>query len=74
LGGVAGEFISLRLKSYLRSHYSVPRKPLGEEDEPFEWVNETKIAPWVIYVLRKAEYINTLNLLQRQEDNLSNPV
>lgn len=29
-------------------------KPLATEDEPFEWVNETKIAPWVIYVLRKS--------------------
>ena len=29
-------------------------KPLAREDEPFEWVNETKIAPWVIYVLRKS--------------------
>jgi SAM-dependent methyltransferase len=28
-------------------------KPLAREDEPFAWVNETKIAPWVIYVLRK---------------------
>jgi trans-aconitate methyltransferase len=28
-------------------------KPIAREDEPFEWVNETKIAPWVIYVLRK---------------------
>jgi trans-aconitate methyltransferase len=28
-------------------------KPLAKEDEPFEWVNETKIAPWVIYVLGK---------------------
>ena len=26
-------------------------KPLAQEDEPFKWVNETKIAPWVIYVL-----------------------
>jgi SAM-dependent methyltransferase len=30
------------------------RKPLAREDEPLEWVNETKIAPWVIYVLRKS--------------------
>jgi SAM-dependent methyltransferase len=30
-------------------------KPLAREDEPFEWVNETKIAPWVIYVLRKPQ-------------------
>jgi SAM-dependent methyltransferase len=29
-------------------------KPLARHDEPFEWVNETRIAPWVIYVLRKS--------------------
>ena len=29
-------------------------KPLARDDEPFEWVNETKIAPWVIYVLGKS--------------------
>ncbi len=28
-------------------------KPLGGESEPYNWVSETKIAPWVIYVLRK---------------------
>jgi len=28
-------------------------KPLAKENEPFKWVNETKIAPWVIYVLKK---------------------
>jgi SAM-dependent methyltransferase len=28
-------------------------KPLGREDEPFEWVNETEIAPWIIYVVRR---------------------
>ena len=28
-------------------------KPLGRDDEPFSWVNETLIAPWVIYVLKK---------------------
>ena len=28
-------------------------KPLGREDEPYEWVNETRIAPWAIYVLKK---------------------
>ena len=26
-------------------------KPLARADEPYPWVNETKIAPWVIYVL-----------------------
>ena len=29
-------------------------EPLGREDEPFAWVNETRVAPWVIYVLRGA--------------------
>jgi len=28
-------------------------KPLGYEYEPIEWVNETRIAPWSIYVLTK---------------------
>ncbi len=27
--------------------------PLAKESEPFKWVNETRIAPWVIYVLKK---------------------
>lgn len=27
-------------------------KPLGNNDDPVEWVNETRIAPWVIYVLK----------------------
>lgn len=26
-------------------------RPLGKEGEPYQWVNEAKIAPWVIYVL-----------------------
>jgi tRNA-Thr(GGU) m(6)t(6)A37 methyltransferase TsaA len=29
-------------------------RPLGRPEEPFAWVNETTIAPWVIYVLRDA--------------------
>lgn len=28
-------------------------KPLAKEDEPFKWVNETKISPWVIYTLMR---------------------
>jgi ubiquinone/menaquinone biosynthesis C-methylase UbiE len=28
-------------------------RPLAKEDEPYEWVNETRIAPWVIYVLKR---------------------
>jgi SAM-dependent methyltransferase len=25
-------------------------RPLGRDDEPFDWVNETRVSPWVIYV------------------------
>ena len=28
-------------------------KPLAKGDEPYRWVNETRIAPWVIYVLTR---------------------
>ncbi len=28
-------------------------KPLARKNEPYKWVNETRIAPWTIYVLRK---------------------
>jgi SAM-dependent methyltransferase len=27
-------------------------RPLGRSDEPFVWVSETTVSPWVIYVLR----------------------
>lgn len=30
-------------------------RPLARGNEPYAWVNETKIPPWVIYVLRSAE-------------------
>jgi SAM-dependent methyltransferase len=29
-------------------------EPLAKGDEPYFWVNETKIAPWAIYVLKRA--------------------
>jgi len=29
-------------------------KPLAKGNEPYQWVNETKIAPWTIYVLAVA--------------------
>lgn len=29
-------------------------RPLGRADEPYPWISETEVAPWVIYVLRKA--------------------
>lgn len=28
-------------------------RPLARESEPYPWVSETRIAPWVIYVLRR---------------------
>ena len=28
-------------------------RSLARENEPYEWINETQIAPWVIYVLKK---------------------
>jgi ubiquinone/menaquinone biosynthesis C-methylase UbiE len=31
-------------------------KPLARESEPYKWVNETTIAPWVIYVLMRAPF------------------
>lgn len=30
-------------------------RPLAHQTEPYRWVSETKIAPWVIYVLRRGE-------------------
>ncbi len=29
--------------------------PLALESEPYEWVNETEIAPWVVYVLKRRD-------------------
>jgi len=29
------------------------RNPMGSEGEPYAWVNETRIAPWAIYVLSR---------------------
>ena len=28
-------------------------KPLGKKEEPFNWVSEMEIAPWIIFVLNK---------------------
>lgn len=30
-------------------------RPLGTESDPREWVSETRISPWAIYVLRRTE-------------------
>ena len=39
---------------YLQSDLYLVRtyRPLGKDSEPCQWVNETKIAPWTIYVLK----------------------
>lgn len=29
-------------------------RPLATGEEPYEWISETRIAPWVIYVLRRS--------------------
>lgn len=34
-------------------HVIEVHKPLANMNEPFRWVNETRIPPWVIYVLKK---------------------
>jgi SAM-dependent methyltransferase len=30
-------------------------KPLGHNNEPYKWISETEIAPWMIFVLNKIE-------------------
>lgn len=30
-------------------------RPLGTEGEPYSWVSETRLAPWVIYILGRSE-------------------
>jgi len=36
-------------------------KPLAKKDEPYKWINETRIAPWVIYVLKKVDGLRREN-------------
>jgi len=44
------------LEVYCRAGLAVieMRKPLAKGDEPYQWVSETRIAPWVIYALRRS--------------------
>ena len=44
------------LEVYCRAGLAVieMRKPLAKGDEPCQWVSETRIAPWVIYALRRS--------------------
>jgi len=37
-------------------------RPLAREDEPYKWINETTIPPWVVYVLKKTEKCNHKSL------------
>ncbi|HET9251437.1 MAG TPA: class I SAM-dependent methyltransferase [Candidatus Eisenbacteria bacterium] len=41
---------------YRRANLEVIRtyRPLGRADEPYPWVTETTVAPWVVYVLGRA--------------------
>ena len=45
------------LETYTQANLNpiVTHKPFGRPDEPYEWVNETRIAPWTIYVLKKPD-------------------
>jgi len=45
------------LEVYSRSGLEIVemRKPLAKGGEPYPWVSETRIAPWVIYVLRRSK-------------------
>jgi SAM-dependent methyltransferase len=47
------------LEVYARAGLEIleQRRPLGLETEPYKWINETRIAPWVIYVLRTARAV-----------------
>jgi ubiquinone/menaquinone biosynthesis C-methylase UbiE len=44
-------------ETYQRAELELVRtyQPLVKENEPYQWVNETRIAPWVIYVLKKGK-------------------
>jgi ubiquinone/menaquinone biosynthesis C-methylase UbiE len=44
-------------ETYRRAGLGVVKtyKPLAKGNEPCQWVNETKIAPWVIYVLNRTD-------------------
>ena len=44
------------LETYARAGLELVemRKPVATGDEPYKWVSETRIAPWVIYALRRS--------------------
>lgn len=50
-------------ESYLETYERAQLKivsvyhPLAKDDEPYEWVNETEIPPWVVYVLKRSGHL-----------------
>lgn len=46
---------------YSRAGFEVIRtyRPLGRADEPYPWVSETSVPPWVIYVLARSPSVAT---------------
>jgi hypothetical protein len=42
------------LRNYHQAGFEVVEivRPLGKQSEPYEWINETQISPWVIYLLK----------------------
>ena len=50
-------------ESYLETYERAQLKivsvyhPLAKDDEPYEWVNETEIPPWVVYVLKRSDHL-----------------
>jgi len=55
-------------ETYVRAGLQIVKtyKPLAKEEEPFKWVNETKIAPWVIYVLAKHDHSHALKRTEKK--------
>lgn len=45
--------------------------PLAKENEPYRWVNETRIAPWVIYVLKRPSNAMATIREMKKEDRVS---
>jgi SAM-dependent methyltransferase len=51
---VCTEEAYLQIFRSARLELAAEHRPLGREEEPFPWVNETRIAPWVIHVLQRS--------------------
>jgi SAM-dependent methyltransferase len=51
----------LNLFAAAELHLAAQHRPLGREDEAYHWKAETSVAPWVIYVLKRADASPTVN-------------